>query len=561
MILGANRLRYEPLTAYIERRPGVIAATLCALWMIPGLIGRDPWKPDEAFVFGVVYQMILSGDWSVPALAGETYLRNPPFYYLSAALVGKMLSPLLPLHDAVRLVNALFGALTFGLLAMAAQVLNGAGRGWIAPLLLLGSVGLVFPAHLLVPDNALLTAFAAALYGLAIIPRFPARGGLVVGTGIGLAFMSKGLAGSAALLLGFGLMPVMAPHMRNRATLVAAAAALGAAVPWLAIWPATLYFSAPHLFAEWFAADLGRYFGVESLLSDRGNPLYYLGVIPWFAWPVLPFAAWTLWHARRNLTEPAIIVPLTIFGAALLVLSGSHERREILALPLLAPLTLLAVPRIKTVPRGGQYAFFWFSIVFFLFFIAAVWFYWLAVEFGVPARLAAHMAAMEPGYEPVLSIPLMVVAALLTVAWVVFMFNVRRSPERPLLAWTAGGTAFWAVLMTLLIAFVDNAKSYRDMIDSLVAALPAKRGCIVSVSLGESQRALLHYFAGITTLRVEAGHAPQSCDLLFIEGTVDRGRMTSPWTLMWEGHRAGDGRERYRLYRDSGVTDAGREQP
>lgn len=552
MILGANRLRYEPLTAYIERRPGVIAAALCALWMIPGLIGRDPWKPDEAFIFGVVYQMIVSGDWAIPTLAGEPFLRNPPFYYLSAALTGKVFGSILPLHDAVRLVNLIYSGLTFGLLAAAAKELNGAGRGWVAPVLTLGCIGLVFPAHLLVPDNALLTAFAAALFGISLGPRRPIRGGLILGTSIGLAFLSKGITGAAAIALSFAVLPLVAPRYRSRHTIVSTAAALVAAMPWLALWPAMLYSSAPQLFGEWLAADLGRAVGNGLMRSDRASFFYYLGVLPWFAWPVLPFAAWTVWHGRRTLRESAIIVPLVVFVVTLLVLSGSHERREILALPLLAPLGLLAVPRIKTVSRSGQYAFFWFSIAFFVFFIAAIWFYWIAIEFGVPERAARHMARMEPGYVPALSLSLMVVATALTVAWVVFMFNVRRSAERPALAWAAGGTAFWGVLMTLMIAFVDNAKSYRDMIGSLVAELPADHGCIVSVGLRESQRGLLHYHGNLLTRRVEAGNSPQSCDLLFTEGTVERGQMTSPWELVWEGHRAGDKRERYRLYRNAG---------
>lgn len=549
MILGAHRLRYEPLTAYIAQRPGVVAAVLCALWIVPGLIGRDPWKPDEAFIFGVVHQMLVSGDWTIPALAGEPFLRHPPFYYLTAAVAGTALSPLLPLHDGVRLVNVIYGALTFWLLAKAARELYGEGLGWLAPVLLLSSIGLVFPAHLLVPDNALLTAFAAACYGLALALRRPQAGGLIVGTGIGLAFLAKGTAGAVALALSCAVLPLLAPRFRTKSMAGAALMVVLAALPWLAVWPATLYFSAPQLFGDWLAADLGRYFGSGQVRSDRATFFYYLGVLPWFAWPMLPFAAWSVWHGRKHLSEPAIAIPLVIFLATLIVLSGSHERREILALPILAPLALLAIPRLSSVPRGGQYAFFWFSIAFFLFFIVAIWFYWVAIEFGVPARLAAHMARMEPGYVPVISIPMMIVAGILTAAWLVFMFNVRRSPERPLLAWAAGATAFWGVLMTLTIGYVDNAKSYREMIGSLVAALPKDHGCIVSVSLGESQRALLHYFGDIVTRRVESGHSPQSCDWLFTEGTRERGEMTSPWELVWEGHRAGDGRERYRLYR------------
>jgi len=36
---------------------------LAAAWILPGLVGHDPWKPDEAYTFGLVYSMLQNGDW------------------------------------------------------------------------------------------------------------------------------------------------------------------------------------------------------------------------------------------------------------------------------------------------------------------------------------------------------------------------------------------------------------------------------------------------------------------------------------------------------------------
>jgi len=33
---------------------------VCLAWLLPGLVGHDPWKPDEAVVFGAVYEMLHS---------------------------------------------------------------------------------------------------------------------------------------------------------------------------------------------------------------------------------------------------------------------------------------------------------------------------------------------------------------------------------------------------------------------------------------------------------------------------------------------------------------------
>ena len=42
------------------------------------LVGHDPWKPDEAYSFGLVLDQLERGDWVVPMLAGE----------LSSAIIG-----------------------------------------------------------------------------------------------------------------------------------------------------------------------------------------------------------------------------------------------------------------------------------------------------------------------------------------------------------------------------------------------------------------------------------------------------------------------------------------
>jgi len=56
----------------------MLVALLCAAWILPGLIGRDPWKPDEAHTFGVVYELLRGGSWVVPTLAGEPFVEKPP---------------------------------------------------------------------------------------------------------------------------------------------------------------------------------------------------------------------------------------------------------------------------------------------------------------------------------------------------------------------------------------------------------------------------------------------------------------------------------------------------
>jgi hypothetical protein len=150
----------------------------------------------------------------------------------------------------------------------------------------------------------------------------------------------------------------------------------------------------------------------------------------------------------------------------------------------------------------------------------------------------------------------MATAGVLTLAWLLALFNIRRSPARPFVTWAVGMVAFWAVLMLLMVGWADHAKSYRGMIASLSQALPRTGQCMVGSGLGDSQRALLHYFAGIRPQQVDSGGAAGDCDLLLVENRRSEPPLGHPWELVWEGHRPGDTQERYRLYRRNPRADA-----
>jgi hypothetical protein len=87
------------------------------------------------------------------------------------------------------------------------------------------------------------------------------------------------------------------------------------------------------------------------------------------------------------------------------------------------------------------------------------------------------------------------------------------------------------------------------MMRSLARELP-ETGCVASLHLGEPQRALIDYFVRIKTVRLEV-EPDAPCPALLVQGwrDIETPLPASGWTLVWEGARPGDGRERYRLYR------------
>src|SRR5476649_2183189 len=98
---------------------------VCFAWVVPGLVGHDPWKYDEAVVFGSVAEMLRSGDWVMFRIAGEPYLEKAPLFLWTAAAFAKAFGAIIPLHDAARLAAGFFMALTMGLLSLTCLELMG----------------------------------------------------------------------------------------------------------------------------------------------------------------------------------------------------------------------------------------------------------------------------------------------------------------------------------------------------------------------------------------------------------------------------------------------------
>jgi len=163
---------------------GLALGALLAAWLVAGLVGHDPWKPDEAYTFGLVYHILQHNDWLVPTLAGEPFVEKPPLFYWTAALFANALGPVLPLHDAARLASAFYAALTLAFTYLIAK--DWCESPIAAPLLLAGCLGYLQHAHQLITDNALLAGIALGLYGLA-------RSSAAAWHGRSIAFLSKGL--------------------------------------------------------------------------------------------------------------------------------------------------------------------------------------------------------------------------------------------------------------------------------------------------------------------------------------------------------------------------------
>ena len=546
-----------PFAQFLRSPPGSPPAIgllwvigLCAAWILLGLVGHDPWKPDEAYGFGLVYSYLQGADWLVPMLAGEAFVEKPPLYYLTSAALAKLLSGWLPLHDGARLASGLYVGLTLVFTGLTARELWGKGYGRISALVMIASLGLLVRTHQLITDVALLAGFSIALYGLALAPRRPGWGGGIVGTGIGVGFMAKGLLVPGVMGIAALSLPLLARDWRTRRYGLTLLVALLAASPWLAVWPALLYMHSPQLFNEWlWINNLGRFAGFAHLGTSNESG-YYFSILPWFAWPALPLALWTLWrYGPRQWGNPAILLPLTVFLLMLGVLSAASEGRDVYALPLLPPLAVLGAAAVDSLRKGAASALDWFSVMTFSLFGALLWAGWFSTLYGHPAELAAWFSRQQPGFVTPFHGMAFALALVLTLLWVAVLARMKRGALRAVVTSALGLTLVWGLLATVWLPWLDAGKSYRGMIASMQGALPQGYDCLASRNLGEPQRAMLHYLAGIMTVREEVAPGVR-CTLLLVQGGADaRENDLGPgWRLIWQGNRLGDNSERFRLF-------------
>ena len=91
--------------------------------------------------------------------------------------------------------------------------------------------------------------------------------------------------------------------------------------------------------------------------------------------------------------------------------------------------------------------------------------------------------------------------------------------DHAVLHWTAGITGIYFFMMTIWLPASESRMSYAHLA-SIKSVLPADHGCIASLNIGEPQRAMFHYYAGVKTRRLEIGSRRETVN----EETEDGGR-------------------------------------
>lgn len=528
-----------------ERAKIHLLLLLCAVWLLMGLIGHEPWKPLESNAISTIKQVLDNDSFIAPTPSSNDQLSNPPLYYLSAALSATVFSKVLPLHDGARIVTGLWMLLTLVIIGMTGRELWGRGFGRQTSFIFISSIGLVISAHTITPEISALTGIAACFYALALAKRRPYRASVLLGAGMSVGFLSTGILPISMVLLTCAALPCLFKHWRTASFAKVVCIALLIAIPAILTWVLLCMNFSLSLFQGWWSASLTR--------AHQTSHVYLLNLLVWYTWPSLPLAMWGLWRYRQQLANQSKFqLCIVFFIAAFLTIGFFGESRDIYAMPLLIPLTAFASGSIETLKRGAAGAINWFSLILFGFMGFLIWLGWGAMMTGSPEKLKERLVFLSGLTKLSFNMLAFAAASAMTIIWLFSTLRAQHSNRAAATNWALGMTFVWTLLMTLWLPMIDSARSYSDVFNSLKNHLPTEYSCVASESLGDSQRELLHYYANIKTY-ASFSEESQNCDLYLIQDDKKPKelKLGDDWHQIWQNKRVSDRKESFRLFQQT----------
>ena len=528
---SGSRVRpYLVTSADAARLPRWIPLLFCAVYVLAGLIGRDPWRTDDAIGFGISHTMLTGStiDWLVPNVQGELVPEGGPLPFwlgalgmMAARLFNALLSGflghaangwLITADLAMRLTAALGIALSMVMLWYAArnlamrpeiQPLDPFGAGAspqdfghavadAALLAVLACFGLIAPIHETTANAAQLPCVAGFLYGLSLCMNHPRRGGLIVGTAIAAGLLTYGIPLAVVLLLSVLLLVFVVRPYRLVAGWILATVLPVALLGSLA-WPALLaYFSQPDAMVQAMplaegtatvpvtaaaSQQVATFFQgwLEWNASMVGTPSMATlsrlgGTLPWYLWPLWPFVLWGVWRWRTGCREAPIavaLVPLLLMLLASLLNPQTADHQNTLT-PMVLPMAILTGITLPMIRRSMVSIVDWFAVMIFSVASLAVWAYWVAFLSGWPPRMAMKAEAALPGFIAHISVSELAIGLLATGAWVLLV--VWRVSRRPRPFWRPMALSSGGMVLTwlLLMTLWMPAGNWRKSYQELV---------------------------------------------------------------------------------------------
>nr|WP_180319078.1 hypothetical protein [Delftia acidovorans] len=518
----------------VRRLPRWSLLLLCLAYVVPGYVGRSPWRMADMEAFGYMRELALGHtSWLAPRMAGLLPESEGLLSYWLGALAMQGAPSWLNLEMAARLPFIAMLVLTLtatwwgvyylartpgarpvafafggeaqptdyaramadgGLLALVACLgLAQLSHETTSYMTQLGCAALLFFAAAAMPYHGR-TAMLALLLGL---PGLALSGAPTVATLFGL-----GGATMAFFSRTWGDEPSPAPREARI---------------WTALWlSVTLLAAALSWWLDQWAWRL-----VDSGTAKEWQSLVRL--LLWFSWPAWPLAMWTLWVWRRQIAAPRRYphLALPLWFAVIPVIASLStlpaDRALLLGLPAIATLAAFALPTLR---RSISALIDWFTLLFFSAAAIAIWVIWLSLQTGIPAKPAANVARLAPQFTPEFSVFSFAVAVAATLAWCVLVAwrtsRNRAAIWKSLVLPASGATLGWLLLMTLWLPLLDHARSFEPQMRQVLAELPKDGSCVQTYGLPRAHIAALRYYGDIDTQRLSMAGAAR-CDWMVAE--------------------------------------------
>jgi 4-amino-4-deoxy-L-arabinose transferase-like glycosyltransferase len=551
-----QRISHQPTDRDKAMWKRISLFALIAIWLFSGIVGRDPWKPDEPIYVGVLHSMFtVGGDtWWSPTVGGATLGGETPFIHWINAAITYVPMQFLPLHEAARVSSVMWAAIAALCLALAARRWSAGHISYLAAIIFIGCVGLYDRAHAYVPDIALTAAIAIAIYGVAELATHRTRATCLLALACVIAFMTRGALGALVVMLSILLLnfvPVLSMHrvMLVR-SLVFASVLIGILIFGFAQ-------RAPEAFREWIAEGAGL------VIADRDafSPGAYLITLLWFAWPAWPIAVWTVVLRARGFAggwqRAEIVAPLVFFVTCYVVLMLGTEQRTVHAMFFLPSLVLLAAFGVDTIRRTWYAMIDWFGILVLGVSAVGMLLVSLAAYQKWPPNLATWLERFIPGFRGELPWFGYAIALVAFLIWIALIQPAHQHSRRALINWAGCVTFVWVVAQGLLQTPADYVTSYRSVFNAINKQWPAS-DCVNSIDLSPNDYANLGYYTSRSTQPVDS-LADVTCDHLFLARW--KGEPPAPPDAEFDAlvsvARPGNSSERFELYRRKAASSRG----
>jgi len=493
----------------VRRLPRWILWTLCLAYVLPGFMGRTPWKADDMEAFGFMLNLAQSWGsesvaWLKPTLLGQTDNAAALLPYWLGAWAIQMAPKGMPMDTAahlpfIALLGLTLAATWYAVYALArtpaAQPVTFAFGGEAKPadyaraiadgglLALLACLGLARLSHEATPALAQLSFSALLFFALASL----ARKRMVALLCAAVAIFGLALSGAPALamILGAGGAIVMALDTGQPQSL----RVRKVDVAWvLIICLATAAITSALGLWRWRIAS-SHLFEIKAMTR----------LLLWFTWPAWPLALWTLWRWRYQLksvsANPHLSLPLWFLSVAIATtwVSGLSDRALLISLPALATLAAFALPTLK---RSVSAFIDWFTLLFFSVGALIIWTVWLSMQTGFPAQPAINVARLAPGFVLEFSMTAFIIASLATLAWA-SLVKWRAGRHRSAL-WksmvlpASGAILCWLLVMTLWLPLLDFGRSYAPLVNK-VRSMMGATDCVHYFGLTKAQGAAFQF--------------------------------------------------------------------